>query len=123
MTTTAAELVRSVDTFDLVAGCYWYCADYHGGQGTAEYRFLSTCGYLPGYCERCADGGAVEVYGALERGDVTLAELQAASPGRCLGGPVWTHHCSECGALCEDGDNRCHPAAVVDSVLTGGGAA
>lgn len=28
-----------------------------------------------------------------------------------------THHCSECGALCPDGNNLCHPSAIVETII------
>ena len=29
-----------------------------------------------------------------------------------------THHCRECGAFVPDGNNACHPTAIVDSVVS-----
>jgi hypothetical protein len=35
---------------NLIIGAYWFCADYHGGQSSKEYRVLSVLGdvYKPG---------------------------------------------------------------------------
>lgn len=52
------------------AGAYWFCADYHGGQNSTEYKLLSRLGkiYKSG-CENEPEEESPEkdVYEALER--------------------------------------------------------
>lgn len=59
---------RSADLASLVIGVYWFCTDYHSGQGSAEYATLSALGTIystgmtsgpePDSCE-------IDVYSAL----------------------------------------------------------
>ncbi len=38
--------------FDLAAGLYWYCSDWHSGMHSPEYSILSAqLDYCPGCCE------------------------------------------------------------------------
>ena len=37
---------RSADLASLIVGAYWFCADYHAGQGSAEYATLSALGTI-----------------------------------------------------------------------------
>lgn len=53
------------DVFDVAQGLYWYCAGYHAGQGSGEYRILCSLGYSPGASERGPEGLAREVYAML----------------------------------------------------------
>jgi hypothetical protein len=57
--------------FDLAAGLYWYCSDWHGGQFSDEYSIMSAqLGYNPGMSEcSAADAGesAQYVYEMLEQ--------------------------------------------------------
>jgi hypothetical protein len=54
----------------VIIGAYWFCANYHGGQWSPEYRLLSILGgiYEPGQC--CngpePDSGESMVYEQLE---------------------------------------------------------
>ena len=45
--------------FDLAAGLYWYCSDWHSGQWSDEYSIMSArLGYTPGRSESsAADAG------------------------------------------------------------------
>jgi hypothetical protein len=45
-------IVEYADRFDVAQGLYWYCVDFHGGQGSDEYRILSILGYNPSPSER-----------------------------------------------------------------------
>ena len=51
---------RSADLASLVIGAYWFCADYHSGQWSAEYTTLSALGTIystgpePDSCESVA---------------------------------------------------------------------
>ena len=59
---------RSADLASLIVGAYWFCADYHAGQWSAEYATLSALGTIystgmvsgpkPNSCE-------IDVYSAL----------------------------------------------------------
>ena len=40
------------DRFSIACALYWYCAHYHGGQNSTEYRILSQLEYRPGALER-----------------------------------------------------------------------
>ena len=66
------------DAFDAAQGLYWYCADYHNGQWSEEYRVLSTLGYKPSMSEHGPDPDsyADEVYRALVSGDTTVSETE-----------------------------------------------
>ena len=53
----------------LIVGAYWFLGDYHGGQGSAEYRVLSGLGsiYSPGMTEGPEEDSSEKyVYEALE---------------------------------------------------------
>jgi hypothetical protein len=65
------------DRFDIAQGLYWYCNDYHGGQGSDLYRILSKVSstYRPGAMESCPSDGGNIVYEALESGDFDAEEL------------------------------------------------
>jgi hypothetical protein len=65
------------DRFDMACGLYWYCAWTHGGQGSPEYRMLSTLGYKPGAAERGPEEGSVadEVYDHLCEGDLSIDDV------------------------------------------------
>lgn len=74
------------DRFEVAEGLYWYCADYHGGQRSEEYRIMCGLRYRPGPLERGPEevGIARDVYAALERGDVSakaVSEWVAATYG------------------------------------------
>lgn len=54
----------------LIIGAYWFCADYHGGQSSIEYRLLSRLSdiYNPGFSNGPeAESSEKDVYEALER--------------------------------------------------------
>jgi hypothetical protein len=65
------------DRFDIAQGLYWYCNDYHGGQGSDLYRILSQVSgiYRPGAMEHGPSDGGEMVYAALEAGDLDADEL------------------------------------------------
>jgi hypothetical protein len=44
--------VQMMSPFDIAQALYWYCAEFHGGQWTNEYKVLSSLGYRPGAMER-----------------------------------------------------------------------
>lgn len=58
---------------DVFAGAWWYCNDYHGGQGCELYALQCLIGrlYAPGPCQTGPEEDTSEawVYGAHERGD------------------------------------------------------
>ena len=61
--------------FDMATGLYWYCYDYHSGQGSAEYSIMSAqLDYSPGACASGPEeGGACQyVY------DLLVSHNQAA---------------------------------------------
>lgn len=62
--------MEAFDTFDLASGLYWYAANYHSGQWSKLYSILSTLPYRPGAMECEPYGEGMEVYAALERGDL-----------------------------------------------------
>jgi len=54
----------------VIAGAYWFLADYHGGQNSLEYRVLSTLGeiYNPGMTSGPEpESSEKDVYEMLER--------------------------------------------------------
>ncbi len=58
------ESLEGDERFDLAEGIYWYCSEYHGGQGSEEYAALSSLGFEPGplaTAEAMSDG-ALETY-------------------------------------------------------------
>jgi hypothetical protein len=65
------------DRCDIAQGLYWYCNDYHGGQGSHLYRILSKVSgiYRPASWEDGPSGGGEMVYAALEAGDLDADEL------------------------------------------------
>lgn len=58
--------------FTAAQALYWYCANYHGGQGSTEYRVLSQLQYTPGAMEHepTADTESVDIYTALAAGEL-----------------------------------------------------
>jgi hypothetical protein len=59
-----ADCDEKCTLFDLAAGLYWYCCEWHGGQGSTEYSILSDrLDYHPGTSECCAaDAGEAAEY-------------------------------------------------------------
>jgi hypothetical protein len=48
----------------LLVGAYWYCVDYHGGMGSAEYRLQCKIGgyFDPGCSSLDRDSSEFDVY-------------------------------------------------------------
>jgi hypothetical protein len=65
------------DVFSAACGLYWFCADYHEGQGSEKYRILSQLDYKPSFSERGPGEcfAAQLVYQALEAGDVDASDV------------------------------------------------
>lgn len=40
------------DCFEVARAVYWYCHDYHTGQGSVLYEILSQTPYVPSFSER-----------------------------------------------------------------------
>jgi len=67
----SADDDEKCDLFTIARGLYWYCSDYHGGQGSNEYSVLSTLDYNPGPLENGAsdEDGSDYVYDQLTYGN------------------------------------------------------
>jgi hypothetical protein len=71
--------LQKEDFFEVAQGLYWYCADYHGGMGSTEYRVMCQLQYQPAPSENGPDGyeTAQEVYAALERHELDVESVLA----------------------------------------------
>ena len=49
------DVLKEFNAFSAAVGLYWFCADYHSGQSSDEYRILSSMEYRPGMGE-CSPG-------------------------------------------------------------------
>ena len=69
----------AADRFAVACALYWYCADYHGGQWSEEYRILSGLEYRPGAIERGPEVDSVDamIYADLAAGAIGAGELWA----------------------------------------------
>lgn len=58
-----ADADEKCTLFDLAAGLYWYCNDWHGGQWSTLYRVQCGLDYHPG-CGECSaeDAGEQAAY-------------------------------------------------------------
>ena len=62
-----SPMPTGIDTSDKLEALYWYCHDYHNGQASWQYRYLSQAAYQPGPMQSGLDEtnyGAVLAYGA-----------------------------------------------------------
>lgn len=70
---TATEFAQSFDMTDIgdvfhaAQGLFWFCCDYHEGQGSDRYRILCELGYKAGVLEHGPeeDSLAVDIYQSL----------------------------------------------------------
>jgi hypothetical protein len=61
--------LQQEDYFAVAQGLHWYCAHWHGGQRSTEYRVMCQLDYAPAHSESGPHGDetASKVYAALER--------------------------------------------------------
>lgn len=62
------------------AGCalYWYCVNYHEGQGSDLYAIQCQLGYRPGVSENGPEPASMDqtIYQALEAGELLAADVK-----------------------------------------------
>ena len=58
----ASILNETEDDLAAFSALYWYCSDYHRGQGCPLYAVLSQCGYTPGVFERAIPDDSLDFY-------------------------------------------------------------
>ena len=80
MTTPDTNIAAREDAFSVAQALYWYCAHYHGGQWSPEYRVLSQLQYKPGALERGIDKSdhvSKAIYRDLKNHTLNVADVLA----------------------------------------------